>query len=143
MVKIKNKQDKYEKRKIYILLLLAAIICFSSLYLAFTKPLEIQYLDVKLSIGDSAGLIAESNLNFGRIMPGNAVSKIVNIENSYEFPIIVNVKVSKEISSFVTSASGFILKPGEKKAVSVTAFIPLNSEFGDYEGELEFEFREA
>lgn len=70
-----------------IILSAAALIVFEQ-----TQEIERRVLEVRYEIGDRTGFNVESErLNFGRIIPGSIATRSISINNTYDFPIYVEL----------------------------------------------------
>lgn len=113
-----------------------------SLGIKFSGPLQTKTVDVKFSIGENLGLVADSSeLDFGRVISDSSSVKTVNLTNFYKFPVKVSVLISKNLRGFIFSDYGFILKPNETRGVPFNLVISSDENFGSYSGDILFEFR--
>jgi hypothetical protein len=139
---------KMKKYKIAVLLLVAfMIIFFGGLYLYNIYSIkEVKVLKMHLEINNSKlGFNAGTDaLYFGKTYAGSTVKRIINITNEYDFPISVSIKVTGNISEFITiSQNDFIVQPGEMKVITYYATTNIDTLEGSYEGETRALFTRA
>ena len=128
----------------FVILVICLLLIGFSFYIWFSRPLEIRYLEVSFIVGDKMGFdLNSSSLTFGRVLPGSAGVKTTLIENNYNFPVKVKVLISKELSDFVSSDSNIVILPGETTNLDFNLILPKDIYFGNYSGNLIFEFRKS
>ena len=130
-----------QKNKLYLLiaiLVLISIFLFSfSLYLKEKAIIEERDIDIIFSIGNKTGIdLNKTALTFGRIMPGNSVSRKISIINNYDFQIKVEMNVDKELERFLSYEKKSIVEIGEEKEISIHVIISEDEDYGDYSGKL-------
>ncbi len=134
---LKNKND-------YILIVIISILIVFSVYLMTYNPIETKILNVRFIVDERIGIdVNSSELNFGKILPGNSAVRRVSAENNFNFPVKMKIFVSKDISNFIFIEREYTLLPEEKILIPITLKIPQQTGFGSYSGELKFEFRKA
>jgi hypothetical protein len=105
-----------------------------------TGPLEVEKLDIKFEVGDSLGITSGSDvLNFGRVLPGMTVSKVVTLEGDYTYPVRIDILISSNIRDFVFSESSILMLPGENIQIPIELSIPGEITHGKYSGQVRFE----
>ena len=124
-----------------------ALIVISSCFLAyhfFTKPLEMRVVEATFIVGKNVGFdLNTTALTFGKLAPGGSSTRNMTIANLREFPIRVNILADRNISSFLTTETEFLLFPGEKKDIAFTLSVPSNLSYGNYSGRVLFEMHKA
>ena len=109
----------------------------------WTSPLEVETLDIKFEVGNSLGITSSSGLlDFGRILPGMTVSKVVTLESDYTFPIRIDILISQDLLDFVFSESSRVVFPGESVIIPVELRVPEEALGGEYSGQIRFELEE-
>lgn len=98
-------------------------------------------LEVKREIGIN---IDTDAFHFGGLRPGGSSERQVSIRQEYDFPVLVNIKTKGEMADLVSvSENNFVLEPGESKTVTFTAKVGKETSYGNYTGNVIFEFRRA
>ena len=125
----------------YIILFIIVILVAFSLYIWMSRPLKVQTLDVSFTVGDTIGVDLNSSLvSFGRVLrEGSAVRNVI-VKNEYDYPVKIDIFVSKDISEYVSVSSYFVILPGEEIRIPINLKIPEDMEFGEYSGKIKFEF---
>lgn len=119
------------------------LIVFVSFFIIFSRPFDVRTLDVRFIVGDSVGLeINTSSLTFGRVVPDTVSSRVVFIDNPYDFPVGVTIFIDPSLSKYLTTAEpSFSIEPASRYNASFTLFVPSGTTFGSYGGSLRFEFK--
>jgi hypothetical protein len=142
----RNNQDNTLAMKMLVGISFALIV-ISSCFLAyhfFTKPLEMRVVEATFIVGKSIGFdLNTTALTFGKVVPGGSSTRNMTITNTYEFPIRVEILADRNISSFLTTETEFLLFPGEKKDIAFTLSVPSNLSYGNYSGRVLFEMHKA
>ncbi|MFH1238238.1 MAG: hypothetical protein V1491_02260 [archaeon] len=138
---MKNKKND-NKKVWYFLLVITILLVVFSVYIKFSGPLQTKTISVKFSIDENLGLVADTDkLNFGRVILDSSSIKLINLTNSYSFPVKVNVLISKNLQNFVFSDYEIILESDEIKQVPFNLIVSSDEDFGNYSGKILFEFR--
>ncbi|MCK5449665.1 hypothetical protein KAI32_02270 [Candidatus Pacearchaeota archaeon] len=138
---MKNKKSNKNKKMIYWLAVIAIILVVFSLCVKFQSPLQTKTVSVKFSVDEKLGLVADTDeLDFGRVILGSSSIKSINLTNYYNFPVSVRIFISKNLQKFIFSDSEFILELNESINVPFNLIVS-DANFGDYSGEILFEFR--
>ncbi|GEM_PF-1277064 len=125
---------------IFLFLAISVISSFFSVFILFSKPLEIKEVDAKFIIGENPGFdLNSSALVFGRIPPGGSSTRKVVIDNSFSFPIEVKILASRNIAEFVIAQPVTIIEAGKNASIPISVYIPQDNGFGDYYGKIRFE----
>ena len=134
------------KKKILIYLLITVClisIALTALVYSFYRVDYVQEFDMSIIIGDHIGIDAGSDkLSFGMVPPGGtSVERKINIQNSRNYPLKVNVKKYGDIKGWVSvSPNSFIINQNEDKQVAFNAKTPQSIEYGTYTGKVRFYF---
>lgn len=136
---------KKKNNNLFLILLVLTVLVFSMglfFYFFNNRPLEVRVVPVYFEVGEKFGLNLTrcADLNFGRIVPGNTINRKISIKNEYDFPIGVEIFISKNIGEFILAENNFTLMEGEQINYSVNLNIPKGTELEKYEGKLVFEF---
>ena len=97
---------------------------------------DVKVLDISFKVDDVIGInVSNKSLNFGRSPPETAMKRYINLSNNYNFPIEINIKMSGEISEYVSvSDNNFEIIPGDKKEVTFLLRIPKDIEYRYFTG---------
>ena len=144
--KLEKTRQEIVLKKIYYFFIILIIALFGFWYLS--KPLDMKVLDVKFEVGDRLGVVSGvsgegSELNFGKLLIGSLSVKTVDIENNFNFPIKVDVFVSKGMEEFIFAKSDVVIESGKIFALPVNLILPDDVEKGDYSGKVRFEFNKV
>lgn len=149
MARGKSKGRK-NKTLSYVLLGISVILIILSLFLVFrsisSKPLKIVEYDVSFMIeeGPVGFDVNGTALIFGRTSPGGpTITRFVNITNSYDFTIEVNVFLTDNIIKAIETNSTFYISSGESERVSFRLKVPSDFLPGNYTGKVRFEMYKA
>ncbi len=137
---VKKKRDIIKRELIFFGLLAVVFVLFS--YWWFSGPVETRVIDVNFEVGDSLGVVVGEDLDFGRVFRGSSSTKIVNLENGHDFPLMVRVLVGEGVRDFIFVEPEIILQLGENYGLHVNLGLPEDIEFGSYSGKMKLEFRE-
>ncbi|MCA9485291.1 MAG: hypothetical protein KC506_00425 [Nanoarchaeota archaeon] len=137
-----------EKRNnlIYLLVGIFLLLILSSIYFSFNKPLLTKEFDVKFIVDESSpGFdVNTSLLIFGKTSPGGSeIVRFLNISNSYDFPVRLDVSVSKEISRAIYTNSSLTINSGKNLELPVRLKVPEDFSLGNYSGKLKIEMYRA
>lgn len=132
-----------QKNKVNLLIIVIVIIILVfSIWTWFQRPIEVKTMEVEFSVGSSAGVnIDTDKLYLGRVTPGSSSSRAVNIENSYDFPVKIKVFVTKSIADYIFLNEEFTIDSNNVTRVPIDLSVPQDIPYGNYTGELRFEFR--
>ena len=145
----KRKKVKIKEEEIPVVLFafaFLAIMCTLFVYSLSTYR-NISTIDMKIQVRDYVGFNLDNEyLEFGTAMPGGSSERHIEIENTYDYALFVEIDVSKKEELYFLSESSreikkewvsltdnnFIIKPGEKRSVKFTVKIPKDTEYGNY-----------
>ena len=104
---------------------------------------DVKVLDISFKVDDVIGInVSNKSLNFGRSPPETAMKRYINLSNNYNFPIEINIKMSGEISEYVSvSDNNFEIIPGDKKEVTFLLRIPKDIEYRYFIGKSRVVFK--
>ena len=131
---MKNK-IKYRDSIIIILFSLLIFVLLANLISQFMVTDE-KEIYTSIIVSDHVGFDLNSTaLTFGMAQPGKSASRILSIENNFDFSNKVNIKIRGNISNFLTvSENDFVLNSGEKKELNFVTVPSKDALFGKYEG---------
>jgi hypothetical protein len=131
--------------KISLLLFVLAIVIISfSIWSLTQRPIETKTMDVEFSVGATAGANVDTDkLYFGRAVPDGSIERAVNIENSHDFPVKINIFVTKNIADYIILDQEFVASPKNLTRVPITLKVPEDMPYGNYTGKIRFEFRKS
>lgn len=131
-----------ESNRLFYLIVIAIsfIVIFLFFSILLSSPIEVKKIDVVFSTGETTGFNVDKldYLNFGRIVPGNSVTKKVFIKNDYGFPITIKTFASKGIVDYIKTDSNIYIEEGQEMPISVLLEVPGDVNFGNYSGSLLF-----
>lgn len=88
--------------------------------------------------------VNDSLLTFGRTYPGGpGITRPVLITNDYNFPILIKVFVSENISSVLYVNSSYTVGQAENLTIGIRLEIPSDYEIGNYTGKIRFDLYEV
>ncbi len=137
------RKKKYTNMQIlFVILFLIIVITGFFLYNNFFI-VGVQKKMIQFEIGDKIAFNVDTDaIYLGRTYPGGGARRNVFIINSYDFPLIVSVKIKGNISTMMTiSENDFIVKPGENKTLTYYAQTKDGMPLGIYKGETIIIFR--
>ncbi len=140
-----KKNEKKINKTNFLIIILIFLLIFSfciKLYLIINAPISQSVIEVKCIAGDRIGMaINDSIVDFGIIPVGLSANKKINLENTYNFPINVSIYINGNISKYLYGENYFILQIGERKEYDINLILPNNLDYGQYSGQIIFEFR--
>ena len=137
---------KKDKKTLMVILLSIVLLTVSFAYLYYNLNLgfsEIKTLPMSLKVSDVIGFnVGTDAIYFGKTKPGGTSKREVNIENNYDFPVSVSIKIRGDIEEYVSvSENNFKLAEGEKKQISFYAQTQKDTPEGNYTGETDVVFK--
>ena len=125
-----------QRKNKFIISILAIILTISIIIL--NAPLHSQTIPTRFIAGENSGFdLGPGNLNFGKIVPGQSVSREITITNKLDKPIITKIEASGEVAScIVVSENNFYLEPSESKIVTFSCSPELGIELREYTGQI-------
>ncbi|MBS3089892.1 hypothetical protein J4461_03380 [Candidatus Pacearchaeota archaeon] len=140
----KKENNKSMNSFVPIILILSVFVIAGVIMTIISLPLTWKEIEVRFIVGSNPGLdINNSGLIFGKIVPGGSATRIINIENTYNKPIIITLVGDEFLKPILSLEQPIKLSIGEKKKVPVTLSIPKNYSFGNYTGSIELRVRRA
>jgi len=138
-------QQKVGKNKVFfldfnnyalILIVLTVVLLAFSFYSA-PKIVAEKNLEVKFLVGQEYGLdLDNSVLTFGMVVPGGSMTRKLQIENNYEYPVKVKIFISESIKPLISVDSEVTLPSGENITLPVSLNVPSDMIYGEYTGNL-------
>lgn len=130
-----------DKKQVAILVVIVFLLGMTATSLFYSHYLveNVMIVEMSLEVGDKLGFNLEENvLNFGRTAPGvNSVTRFIEISNIEDYPIVIKIKTSGELSEWVTtSEDNFVLEAGEIRKVDFVAAPPPDAPQGEYYGKV-------
>jgi len=140
-MKFSNKKNK-NIQIFFVILFLIIVITGFFLYNNYFI-VGIQKKMIQFEIGNKIAFNVDTDaIYLGRTYPGGGARRNVFIINSYDFPVIVSVKIKGNISTMTSiSENDFIVKPGENKTLTYYAQSKTDMPLGIYNGETTIIFR--
>lgn len=130
------------KNKLKLFILIIALLFIYSFIMFLNWPIKVETIKVRFIIGESLGVdIGSDELSFGRILKGGEAVRNVLLENSYDYPVLVKVYISKELKDYIYSENNIVIYPEEEVKLPFILKTPKDIEMGNYTGEIKFEFR--
>ena len=130
-----------------IILIISFILFLIALNLGSILIIQKQEIPVIVRISDYNAFNISKNdviLNLGTVKKGNAAGpRNINIENSRDFPTIVEVDVKGDIAPLLVFDKVIYLKANENKEIPISTKFIEDEEFGDYSGVLIITFKKA
>lgn len=101
-----------------------------------TIIVDVKVLDISFKVDDVIGInVSNKSLNFGRSPPETAMKRYINLTNNYNFPVEIKIKLSGDISEYVSvSDNDFELSPGDKKEITYLLRLPKDIEYRYFTG---------
>jgi len=133
------KKEKHNEKLIFILIAILILTLILNIYffINFSRIFEVRELYASIIVSDKIGFDLNSTaLTFGSTFRGGSSAREINIENSFGFPIEVEIHGKGDMEKFVRPSRHYIDKD-EKKSIQIAAFVPEDTEFGKYEGNVE------
>ena len=138
--KIKNKSFL----NLFIFIFLIVLLIFL-VYIQINNFFVLDKINIytEVILGDKPGFdLNKTALTFGRVIPGNAASREIFVENNFDKTIKVEIISTGDISNFLSvSENNFILVPKENKTISFSVFFPIGNEMKKYTGEVEIKIK--
>lgn len=139
---VKKKEKRRNSWLIFLIIILSLVIVanVNSLY-RMLSIIEVKELEASLIISDIAGFdLNKTALTFGAIIPGSSATRIISMENNYEFPMEVFIYGKGEVRQFIIPGRE-VIGAGEKRKIGVTVRAADNAKFGNYTGKVLIEIR--
>ncbi len=116
---------------VFLLVLFGFMIFYSFYYIQGSDSIDMQYeVTEKLAFNTDT-----DKLYFGKGMPGTQTKRDLKVNNTYDFPINVLVKVAGPLKPYTTvSKNDFILDAGESTIITYYVKTSKETESGNYTG---------
>ena len=131
--------------------ILAVVLVFSLCFATFLishywlehKELAMS-VDLHLTVGNVLGLNTDTDaIWFGTVSRGNTGMKHINIAAGKTGVYVIKIQGEPLDDWISVSKNNILLETGENKSISISVTVPMNAEFGDYNGTLEVYFRKV
>jgi hypothetical protein len=130
-----------------LLLVLSFFVLLFSLAGVFLSFTELQTEEIYTSVNITSGLIGfdvnGTALTFGEILAGGSVTRSVNFQNGYSFPVIVKTNVEGDIEKLLNFEEVARVEEGETKRLSFDVSVYEDIEKGFYDGMVEIVIQPA
>ena len=132
-----------ERKNKFIISTLIIVLAISIIIL--NAPLHKQTIPTRFIAGENMGFdLGPGNLNFGKIIPGQSVSREITITNDFNKPTITKIESSGEVSScIIVSENNFILEPEESKNITFSCSPTIGIELKEYTGQITITTKKA
>jgi len=101
------------------------------------KVLDITTLDIDFEVKNTIGFNTDTdNLHFGIIPPGSQVIREFNINNDFQNPIKIYMKITPTQEWFKLSDNNFLLPPNQSKTIQLSIQPPINTPHKNYTAKL-------
>lgn len=132
---------------VYVLFGVCFVLVAVSLFLVFNikKPLQVVEYDVYFGVINSGiGVDVNSSLlTFGHVNPGGGGTRLVVLDNNYDFPVFFEFLVSENLLGLVNVDGGehgmIVVESGNNVTVPVRLSVPSDFELGNYTGKARIE----
>jgi hypothetical protein len=126
------------KKALFVYLVIYIIFFSIGAFYLKTNTMNIVY-NTSVIVGDRVGFDLNSDaITFGMVPSGNYASRAINIIPS-NYDQSVEIFVKGNITKFLTtSESSIFIKANENRKINFDIFIPTNTSFGEYSGEIKF-----
>ncbi len=136
-----------EAEKAIVILIVAVLLSVSLTKLTYDyfTLVDTTRFDMYLTVSDYVGVNADTSaIFFGATFPGGSSNRLVLLNNSYSFPVKVELEAYGQLSNWVYfSDNGFVIEPNEGTTVNVHAIVPEKAKHGNYTGSLKIIFRKG
>lgn len=130
-------------RNVMIVLVCIAIVSISLVFILSYKQIDvIKEFDMYLTVSDSiVGFNVDNNaIYFGTVPRGGHSNRKINVGGTMSYNI--NMQTFGELSKWVyVSENNFITQENEIKAITISVFVPVDAEIGNYTGKLRIIYR--
>src|SRR3989344_5075612 len=96
------------------------------------------YASVNVSRNTLGFDVNESALTFGKVPSGSIVSRNVIFANTYEFPVMLDIKAEGDISQYLDFQERILVDSNKQEAIGFTLNIPEDMGEGFYDGHVTF-----
>lgn len=113
--------------KILVIVAIISIsISLALVYQAYFKIVQVKESNYSFSVANHVGLVGDRDaVKFGSITPNGFGIRKIYLENTFEFPVKANIKISGEKSDWIsTQDNNFILEPNTNKTIELRVDVP-------------------
>ncbi len=129
-----------EKKKVIFLFSGIAIVIFFLFifFYNFFFVLGVKNIDFSIKVGDTIGLNVDTDkLYFGTVPRGGTADRGILVKNEEHSLVKTNIKVQSDIKDWLyVNNNNFFLKKDEKKDINFKVKVPLDAEYGEYDGQI-------
>jgi len=101
------------------------------------KVLDITTLDIDFEVKNTIGFNTDTdNLHFGIIPPGSQVIREFHINNDFQNPIKIYMRITPSQEWFKLSDNNFPLQPNQSKTIQLSIQPPTNTPHKNYTAKL-------
>ena len=132
-----------EKAIVILVIVVLSSASLTKIVYDYFTLVDVVEFDMYLTVSDHVGVnVGTSAIFFGTTFPGGSSNRLVMLNNSYSFPVKVELYDSGDLSRWVYfSDNGFTIEPNVNGTVRVGVAIPEDSKYGNYTGKLRIVFR--
>lgn len=133
-------------RAVLLLVLLATMTAIVTAFIYEEHSVvETRSVDMDLKVSDVMAFNTDIDaLHFGKAKPGQVALRSFTLNNSYAFPLIVELRMDGELRTWASVDQNFIpLEPYTSRQLNISIDIPEDAELGLYTGKLTAIFRRA
>lgn len=141
-MKRQHKKNKKLSYKFFIIAIVLLIIAFIIFFVALMQAIdhftiiEKKKIYASLTVYDHYGFdVNPYNLTFGMLMPGSTARKELIIENRYNFPIKVKIIPKQDMKKFI-EIKEHVISVNKTEKITVSAYVPADTPYGNYSGEV-------
>ena len=127
---------KVSKKLAIAIFAVSFVLLLAAFYLNSAMTLRQDKIVTKLRVNDRASfdLSDKTVMNFGKIIPGSSSDRELNVNNSYDFSVKIEIESEGNITRFLHFQNPVKLDSGKSTSVRVSAIIPVNESYEDYSG---------
>lgn len=112
------------------MILIAAALVFG------TGPAGKEHLPINFTVGNTTGIVADKNLDFGQITPGGSITKTIILKNNKPYPATLTITPSPGIAPYFTPHPNYVLNANTNTSINFTITVPLNATYASHHGYL-------
>ncbi len=122
------------RRLAFSALLFAVLSFLFTFYFSPEKVLDQREYYARVIVRQTSGVEVNSTaFIFGALVPGDSAKKQLEINNSYDFPILVQISPRQNMERFIFSQEVRV-EAKEFKSIVIEASVPRGMPYGVYEG---------
>lgn len=129
---VNKKKEEKKVNKYLFLLVVIAIAALAILLFALSRISDIEVINFDVKVGDYVGFnLDKDKLHFGTVTPSGYAFRDVYVTSSEKVKVVAK---TFGVGFMDYDKNYFILEPGKKELVRITARVPQNTRFGIYNG---------